>query len=459
MLIFIVIMDIYDLIIPPFYLLLILFIAHKYKLKHQKKSKLFKYFFTGLLVKMIGAISLGLVYFYYYGGGDTINYFNTASAIVDLLIYEPENFIYIYFGEPSITEHYLFGANAVSTYWVGDKYAFFVAKCFTPFVLLTGKSYMATAIVIASVCYLSVWRLYEVFANEFPHLYKQLAVPILFMPSVIFWGSGIMKDSITFSAACLFVHGFYWFFVKKKRNLFFIGSVILASILLLSIKPYILFALFPGSVLWLVALKVKTIRNPFFKIIIGPAIIAVGGIVVLAVLQNFSGNLGQYSIDKVFSTASTSQQDLKQSYYGGNSFDIGDYEPTLLGLLSVSHKAVFATLFRPTVLDVRNIVMFISALENTFILIFCVYLLIKLKVLGFFKLIRANPLVLFSFIFSIFFAVSVGVSIANFGTLVRLKIPCIPFFVASLVIINAMRDEKILEKEKLRYQKELFKGK
>ncbi len=450
-------MDIYDILIPPFYFILILFIAHKYKLKHQKNDKIYSYFLSGLIVKIMGAISLGLVYFYYYEGGDTLNYHWTASALTDLLINDPKNFMYIYFGSPHFTEHYLLDSHYDFTYWIGDQYAFFVSKCFTPFVFIAGKSYMASAIIVASICYIPVWKLYKVFVTEFPHLYKQLAVPILFMPSVIFWGSGLMKDSITFSAACLFVHGFYWFFIKKNRNLLYFSGIVLAGLLLLNIKPYILFALFPGSVLWMVAMRVNNIKNKFFKVIIAPVIIAIGAIVVLTMMQNFSGNLGKYSIDKVFSTASSAQQDLKQGYYGGNSFDIGDYEPTLLGMLSVSHKAIFATLFRPTVFDARNVVMFLSAIENAYILCFCVYLLFKLKFFGFFKLIRANSLVLFSFTFAIFFALSVGVSIANFGALVRLKIPCIPFFMASLVIINSMRSKKILEKEKLKYEKELAK--
>jgi len=45
---------------------------------------------------------------------------------------------------------------------------------------------------------------------------------------------------------------------------------------------------------------------------------------------------------------------------------------------------------------------------------------------------------MFSFLFAVFFAFSVGVSIANFGALVRLKIPCIPFFLSSLVVMNDM---------------------
>jgi hypothetical protein len=107
-------------------------------------------------------------------------------------------------------------------------------------------------------------------------------------------------------------------------------------------------------------------------------------------------------------------------------------------MLSVSHKAIFATIFRPTFLDVRNVVMGLCAIENTFILGFCLYLLVKLRVYRFFGLITSHPLLMFSFVFSIFFAFSLGVSISNFGALVRLKIPCIPFFLSSMVILNEM---------------------
>ncbi|MBK7816527.1 MAG: hypothetical protein IPJ60_02585 [Sphingobacteriaceae bacterium] len=137
-----------------------------------------------------------------------------------------------------------------------------------------------------------------------------------------------------------------------------------------------------------------------------------------------------------------SQSDLKQNYYKGNTFDIGSYEASLAGLLSVSHKAIFATLFRPSILDVRNVVMFVSAIENTLLLILTIYLLFKLRVYKVFSLVNSHPLVLFSLFFSIFFALSVGVSISNFGTLVRLKIPCIPFFTSSLVILAHLVQDK-----------------
>lgn len=450
-------MDIFDLLITLLYVAIILIIAHKFTIKRRIKESIYKYFLPGLMVKMFGAISLGLIYFYYYGGGDTINYHYTASTLVDLFIERPEDFMYIYFGDPKYSDFYMFTSSYSFTYWVNDTYAFFVSKCFMPIELICFKSYMATSVVVASLCYLGVWRLFLVFNKEFPTLVRQFRWSILYVPSVVFWGSGIMKDSITFSAACFFVHGFYWFFTQKRRQVKYLVALVFGSFMLLSIKPYILFALLPGSILWFVALRVSRIKNAFVKVMFAPTLLIVGVAIGLFVLQQLGDSLGNYSVEKVIKTASGAQQDLKQSYYGGNTFDIGDYEPTITGLLSVSHKAIFAALFRPTLIDVRNVVMGLCAIENTFILLFTIYLLFKLRFFKFFGLITTHPLLMFSFVFSIFFAFSVGVSISNFGALVRLKIPCIPFFLSSLVILNHMLNESTY-KRRLKQRVHIVEG-
>jgi hypothetical protein len=47
-------------------------------------------------------------------------------------------------------------------------------------------------------------------------------------------------------------------------------------------------------------------------------------------------------------------------------------------------------------------------------------------------------------LFSFTFAFMTGISSANFGTLVRYKIPCMPFYILFLVILYK---EKVLERE------------
>lgn len=443
-------MDVYDFILGPLYLIVILFFAHKFSTNRRIKEDYYKYFMPGLLVKMFGAVSLGLVYLFYYGGGDTLNYYYTACTLLDVMLNRTSDFMYLYFGNPRVNDFFMMNSEYPFFYWVNDEYAYFVSKCFVPIVFLCNKSYMASALVVATICYLGVWRLYLVFIHEFPHLAKQFTWSILYIPSVVFWGSGIMKDSITFSAVCLYVHGFYWFFTQRKLKTKYIVALILAAYMLLSIKPYILFALLPGSIIWYVTLRTTKIKNALLRVMFAPTLVFVGIIIGVFVLQSLGDSLGKYSLEKVLKTASGAQMDLKQSYYGGNTFDIGDYDPTIAGVLSVSHKAIFAALFRPTLLDVRNVVMALSAIENTFILGFCIYLIVKLRVVRFFGLITKHPLLMFSFIFSIFFAFSVGVSISNFGALVRLKIPCIPFFLSSLVILNELLNQSNVKRVKQR---------
>ena len=64
-------------------------------------------------------------------------------------------------------------------------------------------------------------------------------------------------------------------------------------------------------------------------------------------------------------------------YYGGNSFDIGEFDASAVSMLSKAHLAISAALFRPFLWEARNPVMLMSAIENTLLLIFSIYILIK----------------------------------------------------------------------------------
>ena len=113
-------------------------------------------------------------------------------------------------------------------------------------------------------------------------------------------------------------------------------------------------------------------------------------------------------------------------------------------MISKTPVAIFAGLFRPTLLDVRNPVMLISALENTALMIFLLYILFKTGPIAFARYIFSKPMILFSFIFAMFFSFAVGLTTSNFGSLVRYKIPALPFFLASLYMIK-------YNKERMKY--------
>lgn len=436
------VLTIFDWLLIPIYFLLIYFIANYIQKKNEKTQPLYKWYTRGLMVKLIGAIAVCLIYQLYYVGGDTTCYFQTSRAILNMSGKDIYVFSDIMLGNNSMENYTYFDASTTwPVYWVNDQ-TLFVARILVPFCFLSFNNFVITAILLAWLCYTGIWRLFLLFNSEFPQLQKQLAISILFIPSVVFWGSGLLKDTITLSAVGWYTYHFYFFFIKRKYTFSSGICIFVSAFLLIAIKPYILFALLPGSIIWLSNDRLKNIRNNVLRSVAAPFFISIGIGLGVLVLSQMGNVLGVYSIDKVLDKAVESNIDQKQDYYGGNSFDIGDFDATLPGVLSKVHVAIAATLFRPYLWDAKNPVMFISALENTYILLLTVFLLIRLKFFGFFTLIGENPLLLFSVLFALFFAFSVGLATSNFGSLVRLKIPCIPFFVSSLFVLKHFYEKK-----------------
>jgi hypothetical protein len=61
-------------------------------------------------------------------------------------------------------------------------------------------------------------------------------------------------------------------------------------------------------------------------------------------------------------------------------------------------------------------------------------------------MVLTDPLIMYCFLFSLVFAMFVGASTLNFGTLVRYKIPCLPFYAISLFLIYEKVKQKAASK-------------
>jgi hypothetical protein len=274
-------------------------------------------------------------------------------------------------------------------------------------------------------------------------MHKQFYYSILLVPSVLFWGSGILKDTYTLMGACWFTYSFYKVFVKPDKVTTNVIMMIIMAYIMIKIKPYIFIALMPGTLLWFAFERVKRVENWLLKILTGPFLIVSATLLGYLLLINLSSDFGQYSsAENILYKAQNTQYDLKQSYYGGNSFDIGEFDASATGVLSKLPEAIMAGLFRPFLWESKNFVMIIAATENSVLMLLTIFLLVKLGIYRFYKVIAKEPILFFSVIFSLFFAFSVGLTSANFGAMVRYKIPAVPFYLSSLLIINNYYQQK-----------------
>lgn len=429
--------------------ILLLIIAMFYRSRMMRTNPAYKYYLHGFAAKIIGTFSFCSIYLFYYHGGDTIAYFESSMAMVNLFYQSPEKYLEVMFSPPSAEMRSLFSDKTgyPYAYLFYDSHTFIVIKLTSILSIITSKSYYLSSLILSCISFYGIWKLFLTFRRYAPAIDKQLALAILYFPSPLFWGGGVSKDTYTYMGTALFIYCAHNVFITKERKATTVILLLVSSWLILSIKPYIFMVLFPGGLLWIFYDKLVNIRSRFVAFVLFPLVILAVSGVSYFVLSNLSSGMDKFAIDKALETAAITNNDLKQDYYGGSSFDIGNFDGTVGDAVRLFLPAANAGLFRPYFFEGRNPVVIIAGLENAFLLLFTIYIIYKAKLKDLLQIITRNPILLFCIIYSILFAFMIGLTTSNFGALVRFKIPLIPFYVSALYFIYYLvmsREKKLV---------------
>jgi hypothetical protein len=154
----------------------------------------------------------------------------------------------------------------------------------------------------------------------------------------------------------------------------------------------------------------------------------------------FSGNLEEVIEEHSAETIADNILSVQENYRkttpdDGALIEFGEIEPTPAGILRLVPKALAATLFRPFLWEAGKITSFLAALEGAFLFVFTLFVFFKKGPLKCLNTILSDNNIFFCFIFSIVFAIAIGLNCFNLGTLVRYKIPCLPFYLLSFFLI------------------------
>lgn len=429
-----------DIFIIPLYLIVFLLIGFQTQRSNIKKNPVYRFYFKGLLFKFFSAILFCLVFtLYYTEGGDTLNYYVSAKSMSNLMLKDFNQYLDLLINGtgPGKWAYFNNDTGFPMHFMYKDPKTFMVSRLTSVIMPITNNSLIGTTLILSFISYTAVWKLYLFFTHFYPKLDKNLAIAVLFMPSVTFWGSGIMKDTYTFAALSWFVFNVFQIVIKKQKIPINIFLALINAWVILSIKPYIFIALLPGAVLWAFYQRISNIKSVVLKGMIFPIIIIVAFGLVSVIFSKISSSLGEYAnYDQIVLKAKNTQEDLlDETRYGKNNYNIGKIDGSTSGMIKIAPKALIAGLFRPFIWEARSPFIAVSGLENAFILFSMIFLLIRLKVIRFFQYMFSEPVLMFSFIFTVFFVFGVGLSSTNFGALVRYKIPAIPFFMATVFIM------------------------
>jgi hypothetical protein len=426
-------MDFRDLLVTPIVIALVYLAA--YMIRPWVTDPITKrYFIPGLTIRIVSALALGLVYEFYYHGGDTYNFHTHGSRHIWEAFWDaPEKGLKLLFSD---------GSNEVGIYKYSSRIPFFrdpssytIIRIAAFFDLFTFSTYSATAIFFSVASFGGSWCLFLAFYEGRKEYHRGIAIATLFIPSVCFWGSGILKDTITLAALGTGTLMMKKIFIQHRWGFFKISFLLLSLYLLFLIKKYILLCFFPATIIWVLLTNLKGVRSPVLKLLLIPVMVSLAIISGYFSVIQVGASDQRYNVNSLGQTAMVTAYDIafQTGRDAGSTYSLGELDGSLISLLKLTPQAINVSLFRPYLWEVRNPLMLMSSLESNILFVLTLYVLIRSR-----KSLRkalSDPSVVFCLIFSLTFAFAVGVSTFNFGTLSRYKIPLLPFYLLALIFI------------------------
>lgn len=433
-----------DYVLLLFYSVVFFFI---FKLKGKKyiSTGLYQYFITAFWLRIIGSAFYASVVQFYYGYGDSFTFFKGSNFIRSVIASENNSiFPFFYSGETlsrlfSITE----GGDGYLESGLSVDSNLLVMKISAALSYISFNSYIVVSAFFGVFAFLGIWKLFCVFTEITNNKSNRLlALFILYLPSICFWGSGLIKDSICLGALCFSVSIIYKLFIKKQFSIFDLIQLLLFLYLLFTIKSYIAGGLIFSILIVLIITAINKIQNKLLKLTSSIGLILIGWLFFSFTVSNY--------IETLLDESKAYIETFKNSYSNAEleddrslaSFTGEDFDMSISNLIVQSPLVFFGTLFRPYIWETRKPIMLLSAAETMIGFLFALFLLFKGKVYRFFYYIITDELLLFCMIFTIVITLIVGFTTFNFGTLVRYRIPVLPFFYFLLISVYQKQSAK-----------------
>ena len=157
----------------------------------------------------------------------------------------------------------------------------------------------------------------------------------LFLPSVCYWSSGFLKDSICFGSIGFLLYGLYNLVIRRRKIIGSLFWILLSTYFLYTIKVYILLALVPGIGFWLfghLSTGVKTLSLKRAITFLSLIVAAVTGALLVNYLTSDEA-LSKFSVDNILETSSFSRDIYQRGGIKGQGayFQITTTNPRVIG--------------------------------------------------------------------------------------------------------------------------------
>ncbi len=443
----------FDLFLAPLYLLVIYMFAYNHRSRHYKGTILEPYYLPALSIHIVGGLLFGMVYQFYYRGGDTFYFYQGIEVIFKAFWENPGAAIEMLFLDglewtPSTARY------TSQVWWFRDDNSWTVIKFGGLLSLISFANFSVLTMLFSCFSFWGSWKMFKMFAEWRPEMVRQFAIAFFFIPSVFFWGSGIMKDTVMLGALGAIVYCYYMIVFKKDRRIKYFIGLIFFSFLMLKIRSFVFFTLAPTLMLGTYVLISNKIKSAALRTFLAPFLIAIMAAGATFMINATANVNARYSLGSLEKRAHDTQwwHTRVQEIEGveGSAYTLGAPTTSYAGMVARFPMAVNVALFRPYLWEINGPIMLQAALESLTILVLTLVTIKRTGLGGLVRYTMKDPLLAFALSFAILYAFGVGVTSYNFGALVRYKIPAIPLYITALYLLryyaNRDKNEPVLDK-------------
>lgn len=396
-----------------------------------------RFFWPALVFKLLAGICLGLLYRYYYNGGDTFAYFEestklSALARSDLLLY----LRFLRSGDESFT--------AWNSLTLLQPRALFMIKIVSVANLFSHDNYWINSLYFSFVSFLSAWMLVKAITRFSDPIRHVTVAGFLFFPSVVFWSSGLMKESLAIAALFFLAAVFLKAWMREPLSLWTWVLTLISLWLLWRLKYYYLAVFLPiafaSLIVRLLFLGRWNDAPKFYHPVVWCGVFLIPLVVIALLRPNFHP-------DRFLHVVVSNYRDFQMLSAQDDLIHYQALEPTVASVLTNAPWALFSGLFRPLPWEAGTALKFFMSVENILLLILSVAALSNIP-----KVLRSpNRLLLFSVaLYVVILCVFLALSTPNFGTLARYRVGFLPFFFLLIAIENPVliRLERVIQRSR-----------
>lgn len=370
-------------------------------------------YWVALFVHVTCAMAVGLIYLFYYNFDDTWTYFGDAEKLAQLARINFSSYLNAMWADDALINSYVTIANEE---W---RSVFFI-KVLSVLCLISNDNYWMSAAYLSTFSFFSCWNLHIVICSWKPQASYASAFAFLFFPSVVFWGSGIEKETLAlaglfFLAACLIRFGMNGDFKWQSLPL-----IIVSVFFLLKLRYFWLAVLLMVGIPTILILYLNSKGYSKIKIaIIILSTLAVVGFTLTFIHPNFSPDI-------FLEVVVQNNRQLVSVSDHRKVIHFHQLTPNWGSVLVNSPLALFSGLFRPFMWEASSVLALLASVENSLLLMLTVMYFLNFK-----KMVNKKNRVLFlgALAYIAILCVFLALSTPNFGTLSRYRIGFLPFFV------------------------------